>query len=178
MRGLSATDVTRAEGSGKDIFSPVVQVAFQQFIAGYAAYSYGLRTLNQTQKYTIASVDGTVSPGMALVTFNIPNGGIPPNWNYPTRVVISSADKKTLPGLNGHWTIVSGTGATVTIKYAVAGGQKITINCGSIKQEGYSGVSVFNPALSASSHFGTHTSKNPYTNSRGARRAVRIRSLV
>jgi len=178
MRGMPDAIVLRADGTGRDVFNGYVTTQWNAYVNGIAAYGYGLRQLTQTQKYTIASVDGTAANGTAIITVTTPSLGVPPTWNYPTRVVISGADKKTLPGLNGHWTVITGSNGAFTIKYQVAGNLLIKTNAGSVKQEGYSGVSVFAPNLSQPAYWGGHTTKNPTTNSRGARRAVRIRSLA
>lgn len=178
MRGLPGDFVSRGSGTGRDIFSDGIQKAFTAFVTSYSQSGYGLRILQPQTKYTINTVDSSAKNGTALVTFTIPAGGVAPNWTYPTRVVIGGADKKTLPGLNGHWTIVTGTANTVTIKYVVANYGVVTGLAGTIKQESYSGVSLFAPNLSQPAYWGTHTTRNPITNSRGARRASRIRTLA
>jgi hypothetical protein len=180
MRGIPAYFVTRNDESGRDYFVPAITNPFQAMIKGNANFGYGMRSLTQTQKYTIASVDGTVAPGFATITFNPLPPAAAPIFQNPSRVVIGSADRKTLPGLNGHWTVLNGlnAGGSVVIRYQVAGNAKITLNCGTIKQEGYGGVSVFNPQQCQPAYWGTHTTRNPISNSRGARRAQRIRSLV
>jgi len=102
----------------------------------------------------------------------------PPNVIAGQSIQISQTSAKTLPGLNGSWTVSAVGGNTVTIAYVTPGHAAIDTDSGKVKRLVYLETAVINPAASGFSYMGSHDTKNPVTGSRGAKRAVRVRRLA
>jgi len=169
----------RNKDSGLDEPPSALLDALLVWFVSLAANGYGLRRLatqvpGPLQNVKILSVDGTAKDGTSLVTL-----AQAPGYPFPSRVVIGSASKKDLPGLNGRWSLVSApVGAVVKIPYQTPQGLLVTGGNGKMRQESYQAINVFDPPSCSFSYFGTRTTKNPTTHSRGARRAVRNRTSL
>lgn len=179
MRGFASSAYRRDNTTGRDILLSYVDESFKTFAAALKRNGYGLRKLtaisnNPTSVYSknpIISVDGTVGNGTSVVTYKNAM-----TYPVPGRVVIGSTSKKDVPGLNGHFSIISQAGATVTIPYSTPNNILTTKAGGYIRQETYGATAVFDPALCGFSNLGTRDTKSPLSNSRGARRARRLRT--
>jgi hypothetical protein len=178
MRGVPDYMIGRDQKSGRDVLGSTLRTRLTAFYQGLQTDGYGMRQLQQTPKYPVVTVDGATIPGSAILTFTNPGPGLPNSFAPPNRLVLSQMDKKLFPGLNGHWSILAANGLTITIRYQVAGNKLLNGQFGFVKLEGYQGLSIFNAAQCGFDHFGTRTTKVPLSRSRGARRAVRIRSLA
>jgi hypothetical protein len=183
MRGLPAGLVQLDGPSGRSIFGGNTINSFNQFVQGLATSGYGVRVLQSSvlTKYQITSVAVGTSPGQAVITYQVQPGQTAPTFAVGLRMVTSLNDKKTLPGLSGHFQIIAFSNAapySVTVKYLVPNGETVLTNLGYLKPENYSGVNVFAPSLSAVAYWGSHDTKVFTRGSRGAKRAVRIRTLA
>jgi hypothetical protein len=122
----------------------------------------------------IISVDGSAKNGTSVVT----TMGVPV---YPpgSRVIIGGCSPKNTPALNGRFSLIGGiTGSTFVIPYQTPQGIIVTENLGHVRQETFAAVNVVSPTASNFLYFGTRKTKNAFSRSRGARRAVRIRQSL
>jgi hypothetical protein len=178
MRGCADSAIQRQATSGEDYLSAGVKALLDAWFSALAANSYGLRTLKpQTpgplQNNKIMNVDATGTTGTAAVTVQAA-----PLYVVGSRVIIGGCSKKDLPAINGRWTVLATAGNVVTIGYQTPQNSSVPGGNGYMRAEQYNPIAVFDPASCAFSHFGTRTTKNPITRSRGARRAVRLRSSL
>jgi hypothetical protein len=178
LRGIPQVWYKRDGASGIDSPPAALLTALTNWFSLLAGNGYGIRKLAPVglgllAKRKIIQVDGTVQPGTSSVTLDLA-----PGYPVPGRVLIGGASKKDLPGLNGHWSIQAVLGAVVTIPYQTPQAKLFTGGAATMRQEQYGATSVFNPGGCAFDHFGTRTSRNPLSHSRGARRAARIRSAL
>jgi len=179
MRGAPDYYIQRGAASGQDFLASNVKDKLTTFFSKLQANAYGIRVLTpQTggalSNIKILSVDGTVPGGIASVTL-----AAAPGYAFPSRVIIGGASKKDLPGLNGRWSLAEAPALNVVkIPYQTPQNRLVTGGNGKMRQEVYTGINVFVAENCGFSHFGTRTTKNPSSHSRGARRAVRLRTSL
>lgn len=123
---------------------------------------------------TVSLVDGMTTPGKSVLTMAAPLAGAVAGG----RVVLGKFNKKDLPSLNGQFSIIAVAGTALTINYATPQNAKITTTQGQVRVATYGNVSVVDPANSKFAYAGSRITKNPYSRSRGARRAARLRNLA
>ena len=146
--------------------------------------SVGSRTMTVNPKFTLTSVTFNPANNTATVAYKIATTAVAPILTLSSRVIIGLTSQKDLPGIRGHWSIVDfvngaagGTGS-FTIRY-VTPSQAATVPTGGyFKLEGYRAVNPFVSFQGNLQSYGTHTRKNVFSNSRGAKHALRIRQLV
>lgn len=178
LRGIPNGLIVQNVISGMPLPPGGLTANFNYMMIGLQSYGFGIRQLQFAQKFFISSVNASTQPGQAVVTYVVPPNVSPPSVAANSRLIIATADKKTLPGINGQWTVLTTGTNSFTIRYQVALNGNILQNCGYFKMVNYSGVSIFDPKLSSFAYYGTHTTRSSFTNSRGARRAQRIRTLA
>jgi hypothetical protein len=178
-RGAPDQWMSRSSLSGADILFPTVASTLATWFSAIEANGYGLHQLSpQTpgplQNIKILSVDGSRKDGTSDITLQLA-----PGYPFPARVIIGGASKKDLPALNGRWSLSKTVAGTViTIPYQTPNGIVVTGGNGQCRQEQYQATIVFSAIKCNFLNFGTRTTKNPLTRSRGARRAVRIRTSL
>jgi hypothetical protein len=178
MRGAPDEYIQRNASSGADFLFPSVRDKLATWFTALKANNYGIRSLSPQSpgpltNVKITSVATNLLPGTATVTVVTS-----PGYAIPSRVIIGGASKKDLPALNGRWSLISILDKTFVIPYVVPQGGIVNGGNAYVRKEEYLGVNIFDPASCAFDHFGTRTTKNPITHSRGARRAVRIRTSL
>ena len=180
LRGFLGNFVQRSLLDGSSVFPAAFGINVNTFLVAAAANGLGIRYTQQPIiKYPILSVAYNSITGYATVTFNVPPPLVAPGWMNGSRVVIAQADRKTLPGLNGHWSVTSGLGASIDIPYVVPENGTVNVNTGYVRPENYvSSIDLFSPSNCRPAYWGEHTTKNESSNSRGAARARRIRRLA
>jgi hypothetical protein len=175
LRGAPQAWYVRNGTSGADAPPAAFLTALTEFYTALGAAGYGIRRLatpvpGPTSPLAILKVDGALNAGQALVTL-----AAQPGYAVGSRVLIGGASKKDLPSLNGQFTVVVVNGAIVTIPYQTPKQAVVVGGNGTMRQANYQALSVILPAGCSFDHYGTRTSKNPLSNSRGARRAVKQR---
>jgi hypothetical protein len=178
LRGSAQSFYLRSATTGRDVVLPGLDEALKEFFKQLKTAGYGLRKLSPIQtsplsvysKNPITSVNGTAANGTSVLTFKNPLV-----YAAGSRVVIAQVNKKELPSLNGHFPVLDTAGQTITIPYRTPSDATVTTAGGYVRKESYSEVSVFVPGSCDFDHFGTRDTKSPLSNSRGARRAARIR---
>jgi len=179
MRGIPNYLVVRSSDNGVPIFTGLPTSGFRALINAMAAGGYGMRSLQFAQKYPITSVISFTSAGQAVVSYAIPQGVANPNFQTGANVILSQADAKTLPGFKGVFQILTQVpNQSITVRYLVGSSAGITQNCGFLKSQNYGTFTLFNPDICKPAYWGTHSTRSTFSNSRGARRAVRIRTLA
>jgi hypothetical protein len=179
MRGAPDDYIQRDPLSGKDVQNALLPPLFTAYFKALQAEGYGIRVLTPqnsapTTNIKIVKVDGLALDGTSKVTL-----AIAPGYGFPSRVIIGGANKKELAGLNGRWSLVDAPVLNVIrIPYQTSQGYVINGGNAHCRQELYGPTNVFSAAACSFSYFGTRTTKNPITRSRGARRAARIRTLA
>jgi hypothetical protein len=179
LRGANQGDYERDEDSGQDAFDPNFRKNFTAFAKTLSAAGFGIRLLGRANpvnnpKRKITVVNGVAADGTSLVTTD----GLVA-LDLRQRLIITQASIKDLPGLNGHWQVLAAGGPPYKIAYRTPNNANVAgVNLGYAHAELYSAVSTFNSLLCVPDHMGTRTTKNPLTRSRGARRAVRVRTLA
>lgn len=177
MRGLAQSHYIRDPMSGKDVLDAALTIALPQFFMTLQANNLGILQLTPNSgpmtvngKYTITQIDGTAGNGTSILTYV----GVP-GWAVNTRLLMSNFSKKDLPGLQGQFTVIAIGAQTVTINYQTPELSIVKTPGASARYAPYQAVSIFNPAKCGFDHWGTRTTRNPLSRSRGARRAVRLR---
>jgi hypothetical protein len=178
MRGCCRGDYTRNNTTGRDDPTADLLTRLNEFYLRLDTNVYGMRTIipngaGLVGKKRITLVDGSLIAGSSSLTIQ----GIP---IYPvgSRVLIGGASLKDLPALNGQWTVLDQTGAVTVIGYETPQRAAIGGGLAYIRAAQYHATDPFAFGKCGFDHMGTRTSRNPLSHSRGARRAVRIRSLV
>jgi hypothetical protein len=178
LRGCPDNFILRSSSSGADSPPAELSAALAPWFAALQSNGYGLRQVQPPAagplaNIKIVSVDGSLVQGQSTITTNVP-----PTWASGSRVIIGGASKKDLPALNGRWTTIGNVvGSTFVIPYATPENRLILSNSGKVRWENYSAVNTFQASACGFSYFGTRTTKNPISRSRGAKRAVRIRQV-
>lgn len=146
--------------------------------------SLGSRTIVQNPKFTLTKVTYNSATGVSTVSYNIGTTQVAPILTNTSRVIIGLTSKKDLPGINGHWSITGfvngaagGTGS-FDIRYIPPSSETPVPCSGYFKVEGYSAANPFIAFQGNLQSYGTHTRKNVFSNSRGAKHANRIRTLA
>jgi hypothetical protein len=175
MRGCPDSFILLSVFTGQATPPPELSIGLKSFLSKLAADEYGIRKLAPAGAFPannvlIQSVDGTITPGQATITIQ----GVNP-LVIGGRCVIGGASKKDLPGLNGHWQVLNGTSSTIVIPYQTPNGIKVTGGAAKVRNESYSGVQPFDPKLCGFAYYGTRKTRNPFSRSRGAQRAARLR---
>jgi hypothetical protein len=189
MRGISADTVSlNTNGIGVKV-NPPIQTAFDDYMLQLRSGSFGIRYLNKlpidgSGKWKITKADGTVLPGKTILTLDRAFGTtVPP---LGPRVIIGSAPKKDLPGMNGHFQVLgsNSAGPPVTaanqlyIPYTVPQNGMVAGVLGSLRLESYAAIDIIQPPFCFIDYPGEHTTKSDFTGSRGASRAVRLRNSL
>jgi hypothetical protein len=181
MRGGVGTDFTLSS-SGRPNPTPSWLTNLGLFLTALNARGWGLRRIDTTTTnppHPIIKVDGSVNPGQSVLTMATSIAGVAAG----SRITIGGMDKKVFPALNGQFTVItvatSGTGAQlITIAYATAQNASINALQGKARLATYQTVSPVDPLNSKFVYPGTRITRNPFSNSRGARRAARLRQLA
>jgi hypothetical protein len=181
MRGGTGNDFS-LDASGRPNPTPSWKAALNQYLGALSGNLWGLRTLisgatNKPSKVSV--VDGSVTPGQSVLTLSAPIAGLLAG----NRVLLGGFDKKIFPALNGQFSVIAigttpGGAQTVTVPYVTAQSAKINANQGTARLVGYNAVFPIDPVNSKFAYPGTRITKNPFSNSRGAKRAARIRLLA
>jgi hypothetical protein len=144
----------------------------------------GIRTLTPNPKFQITSVAFNNLNNTATVNYTVATGQTPPVYAAGSRIIISQASKKDLPGLNGGWTVISATNAvgpgvaSLVIRY-VTPQETALIPCnGFLKTQAYNALVPYATNSAILSYYGTHSTRAVFSNSRGSRRAARLRVLA
>ena len=183
MRGGAGTDYQN-DSAGNPSVSPGWRTKFNTLIQQIVAYQYGLR-VRQTrtqQPYSNVPSIASASGGQAVLTLQNQRADILAG----SQIICGTFNKKDLPALNGIFTVRAvGTVAgppvvtTLTIDYALPNGQSaVAINRGRIRPYVATSVSTMGLTSLQLVYMGTRITKGPRANSRGARRAQRIRQLL
>lgn len=178
LRGTAQSFYLRNAVTGRDEVLPGLQTALDTFFAKLQTGGYGLRQLSPVQKNPVSpyaknpivSVNGTAGNGTSVITYTNPIV-----YAAGNRIVIGGTNKKDVPSLNGHFTILAQAGLTLTIAYQTPNAATILTAGGYLRLETYSAVSVFAGDACGFDHMGTRDTKSPLARSRGARRAARLR---
>lgn len=178
MRGLPLYIVGNLPGSGRSAFGGLTLDNFNLFIQGMAAFPFGIRKLTATTKCQISSITPSQNAGQSLVTYTVPAGSVAPTWVVGSQALFGQSDQKTLPGLKGKFTILNIGVNTITIRYQCSVPAGVTTNCGYVRQVTFASVIPFSAANSKPVYWGSHDTKVFARASRGAKRAVRIRTLA
>jgi hypothetical protein len=179
LRGAPDEYIVRDKTSGLDEPPSILLDALTAWFKALVLNGYGIRRVSPQapgplQNVKILSVDGTAKDGTSLVTC-----AVAPGYPFPSRVIIGGASKKDLPSLNGRWSLVQApAGAVVRIPYQTPNGILVSGGSAHIRQEQFQALAIFAADKCGFHHYGTRTTKNPVTHSRGSRRAVRIRSSL
>jgi hypothetical protein len=179
LRGCPQRVIVRDGNSGRDNPSPGFLDLLGEFFTQLQAAGYGLRqvqgqTPGPLTNLKILSVDGSRKDGTSDFKLSAA-----PGYPYPSRVIVGGASKKDLPAANGRWSLSNPpVGPLVTLPYQTPNGSIVTGGNSHMRQESYSAISVFSASDCGFAYFGTRTTKNPLTRSRGARRAARIRTSL
>lgn len=178
MRGCSSADLGTPDAFGVPGVAPGFQTRLTTWARALQDNSYGILTKKKVDgvlviKYQVVKVDGGVQPGYAYITTDV-------NHNLLTgnQVQFGLMDRKTLPGLNGTYTVLGVTATTIKVRYQVANNAVVLNNLGYAKKVLYNDVSVFDRSSVRFDYLGEHSTKSPLSRSRGARRAVRVRNSV
>lgn len=177
MRGLPDGYIARDETSGKDKPPGNFVNLLTTWFSAMAGVGYGLRYLFSPSEggayvyLPVTQVDGTAGNGTSIVTVV----GASPFFANDT-AIFGKASKKDLPAFNGRFTVLAESGQTITVAYATPGNALVKSPGARARKGAYHNVDVFNPASCRFGWYGTRTTKNPLTHSRGARRAARIRT--
>lgn len=181
MRGGVGTDYTLS-GSGRPNPTPSWSQNLQAFLNALNLRGWGLRQLVSpavNKPVAVSNVNGQLTPGQSVLTLSAPLAGV----GAGVRVILGGFDKKVFPSLNGGFTVIAvGTTAggltTITVPYTTASNANIPALQGQARLGAYNVVSIVDPANSKFVYPGIRITRNPFTNSRGARRAQRIRRLA
>lgn len=178
LRGLPDNWIIKGGFAGNDTPPPEFLKALDAFFLNLARTQYGIRHISPVGAGLLAarqilSVDGTITPGVATLTLDVAAA-----YPVPGRILISNASPKDFPGLNGHWSVRSVNGATVVIPYQTVLGLKIPGGRAQVRQEVYSATLVFQASSCEFAYYGVRKTKDLFTSSRGARRAVRLRTSL
>lgn len=178
LRGLPSYVVGNSTISGSPIFSGAINQVVSEIFTSLATAGFGIRTLIKSTKYQVASMAAGAAAGQTVVTYTVPNGVAPPTFQAGNAAFFSLADKKTLPGLKGTFTVLNVGANTITIRYQLPNNAAPANNLGYVRQQTYNNVSVFDPKLCVPAYWGSHDTRVFSLHSRGAKRAERIRSLA
>lgn len=178
LRGLPAYLVNNTTTSGTPIFGAGTLQAVKEYISSLAERGYGIRTLIKTSRFYVSAAAPGPTPTLTVLTYTVPQGVAPPTFAAGQNLIIAGADKKTLPGLHGTFTVLNTGANTVTIRYQLPNNAAPTSGLGYLRQALYNNVSVFDPALSGPAYWGAHDTRVFLLRSRGAKRADRIRTLA
>lgn len=174
MRGCNQTLIVRGQVSGQDQPPAALNQKLLYYLAGLNVNGYGLRQLGNgglsTAKFPISNFDGTTNKGVTILTVNAINDFAPGQ-----RIIVAQVPQKDMPSLKGQFTVQAVNGGLITIPYRMPQNGTITQTVGYIKHAQYPGVDIFSNANSGFAYYGNRATKSPLPNSRGARRAQRLR---
>ena len=175
MRGIPDAYQFRDTKSGRDAPPPFFVGLLTDYFAALNKDQLGIRRLTPPaagplSNFKIVSVDGTAKNGQSILTF-----AQAPGFPFPGQIVIGGASKKDLPSLNGVYSIIQNLGLTVVIAYQTPNGLLVLTTTAKARQALYQATAVIDQNACSFDHYGTRTSKNPLSRSRGARRAARLR---
>lgn len=168
LRGMSDGSVL-LKPNGQPNVGPQLQSNIGSWINALENLGYG--TISRTPPsaggayawHDVTKVDGTVTPGYATITTAI-NHGLVAN----DQAIISSMNKKSLPGMNGTYKVLTTTDTTFVIKYTVPGNLAVTQPGGRSRKLTLGNFSVVNSLKKLPVAFSVRKTKNPFTRSRGA----------
>jgi hypothetical protein len=179
LRGSLDEWIQRDPDTGKDAPPPNLIARLRTFFNAMPGDRIGIVKLKPQQpgplkNLQILSVDGARRDGTSDLTL-----AAAPGYPFPSRVIIGGASQKDLPALKGHFSITKApVGAVVTIPYQTPNGSVVNGGKAVCRQESYEDFSLMAPDACRFRNFGTRTTKNPLTRSRGSRRAARLRSSL
>jgi hypothetical protein len=179
LRGCPKEFQVRDNLSGQDKPPAQLTNALSTFFKKLQADGYGLLRISQSvgadafAPNPIIKVDGTAGDGTSIITTK--NA---PLFVTGDLVIIARVNRKDTPALSGRWKtiLVNNPAGTFIIPYRTPLNQLILTAGGYVKKLAFQPVSVFDASACDFHHYGTRTTENPTTHSRGARRAVRLRT--
>ena len=175
LRGLPDDYIVKANNTGIDQPPAIFLKVLNAFFKAAATVPFGIRTLQPVGAGLLAArgilqIQGGLRPGTSLVTLDQPAA-------YPvgSRVVVARTSAKDLPGLNAHYQVIGVGGALVTINYVTPQNGTVIGGQGTMRQEVFNAPDVLDYSNCYFDYYGTRKTRSVFTNSRGARRAVRLR---
>jgi hypothetical protein len=182
LRGLAAKDLS-VRADGLDVVNAGLTSALNDWLANIGGKSWGIRRLTPTKLVPpnvayISSVDGSVTPGISLITTTTPHG-----LAAGSNAIIYRTSTKDLPGLRGAWPVITiPTPTTFTVAYRTPRDQGPIAAGGFVRNGVYDNVVPFTrfPGLLAGGpatvlHIAHHDTKDVFFGSRGAKRAAKTR---
>lgn len=179
LRGLPDTFIVKNVNTGKDAPPAFFTTPLNAFFLRLANEGYGIRSVSAPTVVgalaprSIITVDGHTNPGLSILTLDAP--GL---YLVGDRIIITRASPKDLPGLNGHWPVRAVAGNLVTIPYQTTLSLSLGGGQAQCRKEVYSATQVFSAGQCKFAYYGTRRTRDFFTRSAGARRAVRLRHLV
>jgi hypothetical protein len=181
LRGVADAAVNRSSTTGQDVPKAPLLDALAFFSEKLKANLYGILRITPASRVAgpafpkrITVIAPGAGAGTSILTTESPHL-ITPNQ----MVVIGGASKKDTPGLSGRWITLDGTaGSTIVIRYQCPDNLGPAHPTGVVRQFTYQPISQFTGDAQIFDHFGTRTTKDPTTRTRGARRAQRLRNVL
>lgn len=185
FRGLTQSYVVLNPNTGFPEPPPSLTNALSQFFKALAANLFGIYAINSVTtnpKYSIFQVSGNVGSDFSTVQVAGLGAGGAPLFTANQRILIGQADRKSLPGLNGRWTVISssvgGQNTNVLLRYTLANAQATVNSNAYARLVSYQSIVPFSTLLCQFQNYGNHDTRSIFTHSRGAKRAVRLRTSV
>jgi hypothetical protein len=180
LRGGDAADYTKNGTTGQDQIGAGLAAALPIFFKRMQDVLFGIKVtpkvvpLDATSGYFYftAATPG-LTEGQTVFTLN----AAPVAWQKGQPVYVGLASKKDTPGLQGTFTILAITGPTLTLQYTLPNNAPLTSLKGRVRYTTGPSVNVFNAAGCKWVYNGTHRQRAPGPNSRGAKRANRLRPV-
>jgi hypothetical protein len=163
---------------------PYLTNAIQAFAGYYGLAGAGIRVLNTPQRFQIVLLTYNPVTKLTLVEYQNPPTGAPFAISPNNRVIIQLASKKDLPALNGGWTVqnfvaaAAGATGTFEIPYTLPNSLTTIATGATVKNQGYSTITPYNSGYATLAYYGTRSTHSTFSDSRGAKRAVRLRTLA
>jgi hypothetical protein len=181
MRGGSTSDYVM-DGQDRSYPTGLFRNNLQTFLTQLNMNAWGLLTVVPTgtnKPVPVTKVDGLTNPGQAILTLNGAIAGLA----IGSRISLGRFNQKDLPALKGGFTVIAipppvGTNQLIQIQYATPGNTVVVPMTGTVRLLQPNPVSTVDPVNSKFAYCGTRIIKNPFSRSRGARRAARIRGLA
>lgn len=175
LRGLDANQVVRDAVSGAD--RPPVSLLnnIRTYILTMAGSNYRVRALEKVNPATgfknIISITSVAGAGSIKLTFGVAHGLVGGD-----RLIVSQANVKDYPGLNGHYGVIDVPDAqSLVIRYNMHVTGTFLLAKGRIRKESYV-YGAINTSTSKFNFFSTRDTGRSPLGGRGRRSGVRIRS--
>ena len=183
-RGLNSSLIVLNSLTGFPLPPAFLLSSIASFATYYGAAGAGIRVLNTPMRYQIVDLVYNPVTKLSTVTYQNPPTGAPFAVASNNRVIIGLASKKDLPSLNGGWTVqnfvaaAAGATGTFQIPYTLPNGLTTIPTSAYVKNQGYSTITPYNGAFANLAFYGTRSTHSTFSDSRGARRAQRLRTLA